>query len=130
MIGNLEHPMIRSRGLNHININVRDLRRSLRFYQDAFGLEIRFWEGDKMAFIGSPAANDLITLYEAPSGEPVAGGGVSHFGFAFAPEESMDDIVAQIERAGGKLRNRGEHEPGKPFAYFHDPDGYLIEIGT
>ena len=40
-----------------------------------------------------------------------------------------DEIIAQIERAGGKLRRRGEHEPGQPYAYVHDPDGYLIEIG-
>jgi catechol 2,3-dioxygenase-like lactoylglutathione lyase family enzyme len=83
-----------------------------------------------MVFIGSPHANDLITLYEAPSGEPIAGGGVSHFGFAFDHNQSMDEIVTQIERAGAKLRSRGEHEPGKPYAYFFDPDGYLIEIGN
>jgi catechol 2,3-dioxygenase-like lactoylglutathione lyase family enzyme len=122
--------MIKSRGLNHINLNVRDLRRSLRFYQEAFGLEVRFWEGEKMVFIGSAGANDLITLYEAPADEPVAGGGVSHFGFAFDREHAMDEIVTQIERAGGRLRSRGEHEPGKPYAYFFDPDGYMIEIGN
>ena len=121
--------MIRSTGLNHINLNVRDLQRSLRFYQEAFGLEVRFREGDKQVFIGTPTANDLVTLCAARSDEPVAGGGVSHFGFGFAPNESMDEIIAQIERAGGKLRRRGEHNPGQPYAYVHDPDGYLIEIG-
>lgn len=122
--------MIRTLGLNHINLNVRDIQRSLAFYQAAFGLEVRFWEGEKMVFVGSEGANDLITLHEVPADEPVAGGGVSHFGFRFDRHASMDDIVMQIERAGGKLRNRGHHGSDQPFAYFLDPDGYLIEIGS
>ena len=122
--------MIRSRGLNHVNINVRDLKRSLNFYQQAFGLEVRFWGGEKMVFIGAEGEHDLITLCEAKSDDPIAGGGVSHFGFRFDKSQPMDEIVAQIEKAGGKLVNRGHHGPEEPFAYFHDPDGYLIEIGN
>ena len=122
--------MIRSRGLNHVNINVRDLKRSLDFYQQAFGLVVRFWGGEKMVFIGAEGEHDLITLCEAKSDDPIAGGGVSHFGFRFDKSQPMDEIVAQIEKAGGKLVNRGHHGPEEPFAYFHDPDGYLIEIGN
>jgi catechol 2,3-dioxygenase-like lactoylglutathione lyase family enzyme len=122
--------MIRTLGLNHINLNVRDLQRSLEFYQTALGLKVRFWEGEKMVFVGAEGANDLITLHEVPADEPVAGGGVSHFGFRFDRTASMDEVVTQIERAGGKLRNRGHHGPKEPFAYFYDPDSYLIEIGN
>ena len=122
--------MIRSRGLHHININVRDLKRSLAFYEAAFGLTVRFWAGEKMVFIGAEGENDIVTLCEAKPGEPIAGGGVSHFGFRFDKSQSMDAIVAQIEAAGGKLQNRGQHGPDEPFAYFHDPDGYLVEIGN
>ena len=53
--------MIKSRGLNHINLNVSDIRRSLRFYQEAFGLEIKFWEGQRMVFLGSPGVHDIIS---------------------------------------------------------------------
>jgi len=122
--------MIRSRGLNHLNINVRDLKRSLAFYEAAFGLVVRFWAGEQMVFIGAEGEHDLLTLCAAKPGEPIAGGGVSHFGFRFDKSQSMDAIVAQIEKAGGKLVNRGHHGPEEPFAYFHDPDGYLIEIGN
>jgi len=37
--------MIRTRGLTHIHLVVRDLDRSLRFYKRVFGLEERFREG-------------------------------------------------------------------------------------
>src|SRR5262245_40638386 len=118
--------MITSRGLNHLNLNVRDVRRSLKFYQEALGLEVRFWQGEKMVFLGSPGGHDIITLSEAEPGEPIGNAGVSHFGFAMAPS---DESVEQVRRAGGKLLSRGEHAPGVPFAFFEDPDGYVIEIG-
>ena len=53
--------MIKARGLHHINLNVRDIGRSLKFYQEAFGLEVDFWEGKKMVFLHSPGAHDTIT---------------------------------------------------------------------
>jgi catechol 2,3-dioxygenase-like lactoylglutathione lyase family enzyme len=122
--------MIRSSGLNHINLNVSDIQRSLRFYQQAFGLEVRFWEGQGMVFLGSPGARDLITLCEVATGEPIGSGGVSHFGFGLSGAKELDESVSQIERAGGRLLRRGERAPGVAYAYFADPDGYVIEIGN
>ena len=122
--------MIKSRGLNHINLNVSDIQRSLKFYQEAFGLEVRFWEGRQMVFLGSPGAHDLITLCAAQKNEPIGGAGVSHFGFALGRPGELDASVKQIEAAGGRLLSRGEHAPGVPYAYFADPDGYVIEIGN
>jgi catechol 2,3-dioxygenase-like lactoylglutathione lyase family enzyme len=54
--------MVKSRGLNHINLNVSDINRSVRFYREALGLEVDFWEGKKMVFLSSPGARDTITL--------------------------------------------------------------------
>jgi len=125
--------MIASRGLNHINLNVRDLQRSLRFYREAFGLEVKFWSGTEMVFLGSPGARDVITLGQAAKDEPIGNAGVSHFGFGFdglGDATTLDDAVRQVERAGGQLLSRGEHAPGVPFAFFADPDGYVIEIGS
>ena len=121
--------MVKARGLNHINLNVRDIGRSLKFYQDAFGLEVKFWEGKKMVFLRSPGAKDTITLCRAKAGDPVGSGGVSHFGFSIA-KNNLDKMVRQVERAGGKLQSRGKHAPGVPYAYFADPDGYVIELGN
>jgi catechol 2,3-dioxygenase-like lactoylglutathione lyase family enzyme len=55
---------------------------------------------------------------------------VSHFGFGLVGMTAVDEIVRQVERAGGKLLRRGEHAPGVPYVYFADPDGYVIEIGN
>ena len=115
-------------GLNHINLNVADVARAERFYREAFGLVLRFGEGD-MLFLGTPGGHDIITLVKAEAGAPIGDGGVSHFGFRAAPDE-FDAMVAQIEHAGAKLLRRGAHGPGEPFAYFTDPDGYTIELGA
>jgi len=121
--------MIKARGLHHINLNVRDIGRSLKFYQEAFGLEVDFWEGKKMVFLHSPGAHDTITLCQAKEGQPVAGGGVSHFGFSLTKKDH-DEMIKQVVNAGGKLQSRGEHAPGVPYAYVTDPDGYVIELGN
>jgi predicted enzyme related to lactoylglutathione lyase len=121
--------MIKARGLNHINLNVSDVGRSLKFYQDAFGLEVDFWEGKTMVFLHSPGAQDTITLCEAKTGEPVGKGGVSHFGFSLG-KDGLDEAVSQVEHAGGKLLSRGKHGGMFPYAYISDPDGYVIELGN
>ena len=118
-----------SLGLNHINLNVSDITRAEKFYLQAFGLEVRFREGAGMVFVGSPGADDLITLCQAEAGQPVGDGGVSHFGFRIARSE-FDAMVDQVVRAVGKFLRRGEHEGGELYAYFNDPDGYTIELGS
>ncbi len=122
--------MIRTQGLTHIHLVVRDLERSLRFYQGVFGLEERFRDGPRMVFLNTPGSQDLITLNEDPTEAQLAGvnGGVAHFGFRLADSADLDTAIAEVEAAGGKLIQRGEHAPGVPFAYVEDPDGYVIEL--
>jgi lactoylglutathione lyase len=122
--------MVKMRGLNHINLNVTDIRRSLDFYQRAFGMEVKFWERDRrMVFLGTPGADDTLTLCQVSDGDPVAGGGISHFGIRIAERSELDRAVEQVTHAGGRLISRGEHGPGASYAYFADPDGYVIELG-
>ncbi len=122
--------MIRTQGLTHIHLVVRDLEQSLRFYQGVFGMEERFRDGPKMVFLNTPGSQDLITLNEDPAEAQLAGvnGGVAHVGFRLADSSDLDTAIAEVEAAGGKLIQRGEHSPGVPFAYVEDPDGYVIEL--
>ena len=122
--------MIRTQGLTHIHLVVRDLERSLRFYQSVFGMEERFRDGPSMVFLNTPGSQDLITLNEDPEQANLAGvnGGVAHFGFRLAKSADLDAAIAEVDAAGGKLIQRGEHAPGVPFAYVEDLDGYVIEL--
>ena len=122
--------MIRTQGLTHIHLVVRDLERSLRFYQGVFGMEERFRDGPKMVFLNTPGSGDLVTLNEDPTEARLAGvhGGVAHFGFRRCDGADLDAAIAEVEKAGGKLIRRGVHGGSVPFAYVEDPDGYVIEL--
>jgi len=122
--------MIKTRGLTHIHLMVRDLERSLAFYKRVFGVEERFREGRHMVFLNTPGSEDLITLNEDPREADTAGanGGVNHFGFRLGAASDMDIAASDVEAAGGRVVKRGEHAPGVPFLYIRDPDGYLIEL--
>jgi catechol 2,3-dioxygenase-like lactoylglutathione lyase family enzyme len=122
--------MIRTRGLTHIHLVVRELERSLRFYKSVFGMQERFRDGPKLVFLNTPGSVDLVTLNEDPAEARLAGvnAGVAHFGFRLTNTADLDAAIAEVEAAGGRLIRRGEHSPGVPFAYVEDPDGYLIEL--
>lgn len=119
--------MIKTEGLNHIHLRVRDLERAVGFYTKVFGLVVKFRVGSTMVFLGTPGARDTITLNLEP-GAVGPGGGILHFGFRLAKGEDLDRAIEEIRAGGGSLVERGEHEPGMPFAYVTDPDGYVIEL--
>jgi catechol 2,3-dioxygenase-like lactoylglutathione lyase family enzyme len=122
--------MIKTEGLTHIHLMVRTLERSLRFYQDVFGMKELFRDGPAMVFLNTPGSRDSITLNEDPSMTDVAGqsGGVAHIGFRLADKSNLNAAIAEVEKAGGRLVSRGEHAPGVGYAYVADPDGYVIEL--
>jgi catechol 2,3-dioxygenase-like lactoylglutathione lyase family enzyme len=122
--------MIKTQGLTHIHLMVRNRERSLRFYQEVFGMRERFRDGDAMVFLNTPGSQDSITLNEDPSGLDLAGqsGGIAHFGFRLANKPDLDAAIQEVEKFGGRLISRGEHAPGVTYAYVADPDGYVIEL--
>ena len=111
-----------------MHLVVADLARSLRFYQQAFGMEEQFRDGPSMVFLRTPGAVDSITLNEQPGDARIGAGGVDHLGFRRAEGQDLDDAIRQVEDAGGTVVERGEHAPGVEYAYVADPDGYRIEL--
>ena len=121
--------MIKTCGLTHIHLVVKDIHRSLEFYKTVFGMQERFWVGDGLVFLNTPGSNDTITLHQSTDDEPTgASGGILHFGFQLDNKSELDDAINQVVAAGGALKKRGEFTPGMPFAYVADPDGYEIEL--
>lgn len=122
--------MIKTKGLTHLHLLVRNLKRSLHFYKSVFGMEEKFWDGAEMVFLSTPGSKDMITLhqYSEKSELPGTSGGIQHFGFQRAKGTNLDEAVMEVERAGGKLVSRGDHGGGYMYAYVSDPDGYVIEL--
>ena len=120
--------MIETYGLTYLHLAVNDLQRSLRFYTEVFGMEVRFWDGPTMVFLNTPGARDIITLRQASEDENMGASGVGHFGFRLKSKEDLDRAVQTVISSGGSLINRGEHQLGQPFAYVAYPDGHVIEL--
>ena len=83
--------MIKTLGLTHLHLAVRDLRRSVAFYREVFGMENQGIADDDMVFLRTPGAADTITLRQASPGEAVgSGGGVDHFGLRLQDKADLD----------------------------------------
>ena len=120
--------MIRTEGLTHVQLVVSDLDRSLRFYTEVFGMTELFRDGPDLVFLRTPGSVDSITLNHQPDHTWTGSGGIQHIGFRLVDRADLDEAIRQVEGAGGRLVERGEHQPGQPFAYVADPDGYIIEF--
>lgn len=118
--------MIRTHGLTHISLAVRDPDRSLRFYETLFGVKEYYRDKNSIQVLG-PGSHDVIA-FEKDIANAGRTGGIAHFGFRLVSPEDIDDAVEAVKSAGGKVLRRGEFSPGFPFAYVEDPDGYEIEI--
>jgi len=57
---------VKTQGLTHIHLKVRDLKRSVRFYVGVFGMRERF-RVENMAFLRPEGTLDTITLAEDAS---------------------------------------------------------------
>ena len=122
--------MIRTSGLTHLHLAVRDVRKSLKFYSDVFGMQVQFWVGEGMVFLNTPDSGDTLTLRQAGQDEPVGpGGGVGHFGFRLQNKNELEKAIQEVVAGGGSLMEQGEHQPGVPYAYVTDVDGYVVELG-
>ncbi|MET0659674.1 MAG: VOC family protein [Steroidobacteraceae bacterium] len=118
--------MVKTHGLTHISLAVRDLDRSLSFYSAVFGVR-EYFRDERQIQVQGPGPHDIIAFEKA---EDTAGvvGGISHFGFRLTQPEDIGLAVAEAQKAGGRILRQGEFSPGFPYAYIADPDGYEIEV--
>lgn len=118
--------MIKTLGLTHLAVTVSDLERSFQFYHDVFGM-LAVYREPHFIQAQTPGARDVLVLEEGAENVGRSGG-IKHFGFRLTDARDIDRAAKAIERAGGKIKNRGEFCPGEPYVFFTDPDGYEVEV--
>lgn len=118
--------MIKTLGLTHLALTVSDLERSFQFYHDVFGM-LAVYREPHFLQAQTPGARDVLVLEEGTEKVGLSGG-IKHFGFRLADARDIDRAATAIERAGGKIKHRGEFCPGEPYIFFTDPDGYEVEV--
>lgn len=118
--------------LEHVNLTVKDLNRSIDFYRDLLGMEIR-WQGKTTdgklaAHIGDEKC--YLALFQAPIAGSTIGKrnydevGFNHFGFVV---DDLDTLRKQLIDQGITPHLEADYEPGKRL-YFIDPDGFEVEL--
>ncbi len=118
---------MKTQGLNHIQIAVSNLERSIEFYTGLLGMHELFREGP-LVFLQSAEGRDVFTLRHAQGPVDSAAGGMQHFGFAVRHEDHAA-AVEEARRLGAEVLDVGQHGDNGLYAYIKDPDGYIIEIG-
>jgi catechol 2,3-dioxygenase-like lactoylglutathione lyase family enzyme len=109
------------RGLLHIALRTRDLKKTERFYTEVLGLKVAFRVPPTMVFLRSPGARDLLNFVKTGKRIP-SDHALEHVGFKITK--------AELRRLEEKLRQSTieiEGRRGKNAIYFRDPNGYLIE---
>ena len=144
--------------IDHLNIVVSDLERSVKFYTELLGFEKTnsvYIEGDwidsivgikgvvaDVVFIVAPAGEPKIELlcYKSPIGESIPDNSLANTVGLRHIALRVDDIQVsskKLKDAGVKLLSEpitvpttvGAHNAvRKTLFYFHDPDGVLLEI--
>jgi catechol-2,3-dioxygenase len=104
-----------------VHLQVRDLGRSVSFYQNALGLEV-VWNDDKLAVLSSPEdIGDTVVLRKIGDGaRPHAGeAGVTRLFWRVDDPAALDSIEERLTRHSvpykrqreGKIRGIAMHDP-------------------
>jgi len=118
--------MIKTYGLTHIALAVKDARRAFEFYRKIFGV-IKVYDQNGWIQAQTPGSHDII-VFDETAARTGKIGGVAHFGFRLADARDIDAAARAVEKAGGRILDKGEFCPGEPYLFFKDLDGYDVEI--
>lgn len=115
---------VRTHGLTHVALAVRDPQRSLRFYQAVLGV-VPVYEQPDFVQAQTPGSRDVLVFERRAKAGKLTG---VHFGFRLRRPSDIAKALAAIRAAGGTIRDHGTFVPGEPYVFFTDPDGYDVEI--
>ena len=106
---------VKTYGLTHVALAVRDVDRSSAFYRSVFGAVELYRQ------------NGFVQLQQKAKGTGKSGG-IAHFGFRLRNPKDINAAARAVKKAGGVVKEQGEFVPGEPYLFAADPDGYEIEI--
>ena len=117
--------------VGHIHLKVADLDRSIAFYRDVLGLELRQRMGDQAAFLSAGGYHHHVALntWFSKGGTPPTQGmtGLFHAAFLYPTRQHLAEAGQNVVDAGTPLDGASDHGVSEA-VYFRDPDGNGIEL--
>ena len=135
--------MIRVVDVAHVNLNVTDLERSLRFYTELLGFHVAFQYEGAVAWLNFGQYRDDargmgrgfhdLALYRVPHELPEdyrQRAGMNHVAFRLATPADVDAAAEFLRERGAKLLKGPltHKEDNDRYLYLEDPDGNVIEL--
>jgi catechol 2,3-dioxygenase-like lactoylglutathione lyase family enzyme len=118
--------VVKTYGLTHVAVAVRDLDRTEAFYSAILGARVVYRDAGFLQ-MQTPGSRDVL-VFEKNTRKAGKAGGVLHFGFRLTKQRDIEAARTAVKEAGGKITSTGEFVPGEPYLFAEDPDGYTIEI--
>jgi catechol 2,3-dioxygenase-like lactoylglutathione lyase family enzyme len=123
------HAMLKTDGVLHFTIPVKDLDRSEKFYTEIMGMR-RIRRNNHMLFMQSGNDCFVLTYSENPINPNVGDAHDIHHAFRVTPQEYVRAKAFLAEKGIGIIKE--EDRRAGTFqghsAYFHDPDRNVLEI--
>ncbi|HXB02812.1 MAG TPA: VOC family protein [Opitutaceae bacterium] len=118
--------------LLHTRLRVTDLERTVKFYQDALGLELARRHisprGAQLAFLRTPNSDEEIEICQMPAGAPPVQVQPDLMHLAFAVDD-IEKFTEELKKKGYVVSDGpAKINSGSIIAFVDAPDGYEIEL--
>jgi catechol 2,3-dioxygenase-like lactoylglutathione lyase family enzyme len=130
------------RGVDHLDLVVTDLERSLEFYRGlleplgfARASEIEGERGERVVYLGGTGGPSVSLRERRSKAHPTPydryAVGIHHLAFVASSREQVEERTAWLRERGAEIESdprEYEYSPGYYAVFFYDPDGIKLEI--